>query len=141
MEPHQLGDQLRQLVRLINRNAGRLPVDAVVTARQITDLLGEIVERWQTHPIDAYAASSVQGMVDDYLPTSLTSYLALDPSQFDAPQGLGATAAQCLREQLESLLDSAWEVRAALRRDDANALIAQGVFLRTKFSRSDLDIP
>ncbi|WP_328339734.1 hypothetical protein [Micromonospora sp. NBC_00421] len=127
-------------MRLVNRSAGRLPGDVVVTARRITDILGEVIARGESRPIDTFAAISVQGMIDDYLPTSMRGFLALDPSQLDVPQATGVTAVESLREQLDVLLDSAREVRAAVWRDDANALTAQGEFLRAKFSRSDLDL-
>ncbi len=58
----------------------------------------------------------------------------------NTPRTGGKTPTAALEEQLDFLLGSATEVLTAVRNDDANALVAQGSFLRTKFARSELDL-
>lgn len=138
--PAELLGQLAELVRYINQSSGRLPGESVVTARRITDILREIIESSEVRALDVYAVISVKATVGDYLPTTLRRFLAVDPSQLDVPRAAGPTPVESLRDQLDSLLDSAAELLAATWAQDADALMTQGNFLRTKFSRSDLEI-
>jgi hypothetical protein len=138
--PDKLRRRLWELVQFVNRNAGRLPVEAVVLSRQVTDTLREVIETSGDRPLDVYAVVQINGIVDDYLPTTLRAYLNLDPSVTDQPGPSGRTPREALREQLESLIAAADELFAAARAHDVDALFTQGSFLRTKFTRSDLDL-
>jgi hypothetical protein len=138
--PEALRQELTQLIRYINRNSGRLPGESAVTARRVTDVLREIIDSSEIRPLDIHATVSVHGMVTDYLPTTLRTFLALDPSQLRVAGAGAGTPIESLQEQLESLWDSASAVLDATHAQDANALIAQGRFLRTKVSGSDLDL-
>ncbi|MCI4066022.1 hypothetical protein MRQ36_27120 [Micromonospora sp. R77] len=111
-----------------------------MTARLITDLLGQVIDGFETQSAEPRAVISVEATVEDYLPTTLKRFLALDPSQLDVPRMGEQTPAESLQDQLESLLDSAAELLGAARAQDVDALITQGNFLRTKFSRSDLEL-
>jgi hypothetical protein len=124
----------------INKNAGRLPIEAVVVAKRVLDAVREIVDTSQVHELDMRVVSSLRGILDDYLPTTVRAYLALDPATVYTPHASGTSAAQSVVEQLETLWESAEDLLAATRADDVDALETQGRFLRTKFSRSDLDI-
>jgi hypothetical protein len=138
--PDQLRARLWELVQLINRSAGRLPVEAVVFARQTTDTIREVIETSTDHALDVYAVVQINGMVDDYLPTTLRAYLNLDPSVTEQPGPSGRSPRAALREQLESLSAAAQEMLDATRSQDVDALFTQGNFLKTKFTRSDLDL-
>jgi len=138
--PDKLRQRLWELVQFINRNAGRLPVDAVVLARQVTDRVREVIETSADRPLDVYAVVQVNGIVGDYLPTTLRAYLALDPAVVEQPGPAGRTPRAALREQLEGLNQAADELFTAARAHDVDALFSQGNFLRTKFTRSDLDL-
>lgn len=138
--PAALRDSVRRLNGYINQNSGRLPGESVVTARRVTDVLREIIDSSEVRELDIYAVVSIRAIATDYLPTTLRTFLALDPAQLDIPQVAGGTPTEALQEQLEVLWDSASAVLDAARTQDANALVAQGRFLRTKFSRSDLDL-
>jgi hypothetical protein len=131
---------IQQLVTTINRNAGRLPAAAVVNARALTDTLLEIVETSVTRPLDVHAVISLEGMVEDYLPTTLQTYLAVEPELVTVARAGGSTPTESLMMQLSQLQLSAAATLAAVHAQDADALITQGSFLRTKFSRSDLDL-
>lgn len=138
--PAALRAALEDVIQFVNRNAGRLPGSAVVSARRITDTLREIIETSEDRPLDVYALLPTKGLLVDYLPTTLSSYLAVDASLLETARGSGLTPIQSLLEQLESLQASASATLVAARDQDADALMTQGNFLRTKFSGSDLDL-
>jgi len=135
--PEAMRAALEPLRRQVNRSAGRLPVEATVAARRLLDTVREIVD--EDH-LDVAAVVSVRSTIEDYLPTSLSSYLSLDEAVLDRPRADGRTPRASLLEQLDDLETSAEAVLAAVRERDADALMTQGAFLRTKFSRSDLDL-
>jgi hypothetical protein len=139
-DPAVLLGTLYNLTREINRQSGRLPGQSVVTARLITDIIREVVETSSVRPLDVYALVSVKGIINDYLPTSLAKFLALPESQTHEARPSGLTPAASLQEQLVSLHDAAGSVLVAAQAQDADALMTQGNFLTTKFSRSDLDL-
>lgn len=138
--PDALRGRLWQLVQYVNRSAGRLPVEAVVRAREITDTVRDVIETSAEHELDIHAVVSINGIVGDYLPTTLRAYLALDPAIVDRAAGSGRTPRAALLEQLDALASSADDLLAAARSHDVDALFTQGNFLRTKFTRSDLDL-
>jgi hypothetical protein len=138
--PYELYRVLFALNRFINQSSGRLPGEAVVDARRVTDSLREIIDTSEVRPLDVYAVVSVRASMDDYLPTTLRSYLAVDPQLRDQARASGRTPRQSLLEQLEALQSSADQVLVAARDQDVDALLTQGNFLRTKFSGSDLDL-
>lgn len=138
--PDALRDRLWQLVRFINGSAGKIPVEAVVAARGITDTIGQVIDTARDHELDIYAVVQINGIVDDYLPTTLRTYLGLNPALADQPTASGRTPRLALREQLDALQDAADDLLHAAQARDVDALASQGNFLRTKFSRSDLDL-
>jgi hypothetical protein len=138
--PVVLRQTLAELNRFINRNSGRLPGVAVVNARRITDLLQETVDTSEVRPLEIHALLSLKGIVNDYLPTTLRSFLAVDERFLDPQQMSGQSPTQRLVEQLDLLHGSAERVLAAVRSQDIDALMTQGNFLRTKFTGSDLDL-
>jgi hypothetical protein len=138
--PAALHEALSQQVRFINANAGKLPVEAVVAALRVTDAVRAIIDTADERPLDIHAVVSVQGIVNDYLPTTLRSYLSLDASTTAVARPSGRTPQESLIEQVDSLWLAATDVLIATRAQDADALLTQGSFLRTKFSASDLDL-
>ncbi|HEX8766870.1 MAG TPA: hypothetical protein VF714_00785, partial [Jatrophihabitans sp.] len=76
-DPATLRADLARLNRFVNQNSGRLPGESVVTARRVTDVLREVVDTSEIRPLDIYAVISIQGILRDYLPTTLRSFLAL----------------------------------------------------------------
>lgn len=138
--PEGLRRSLRDIVKLVNANAGQLPGEAVVAARRVTDALNDIIDTSAVRPLDVYAVISVRGTLTDYLPTTLRSYLAVDENIRDTPRPSGRSPKESLLEQLAALETSACSVLLAARNQDADALLTQGTFLRTKFSGSDLDL-
>jgi predicted oxidoreductase len=138
--PDALRLRLWELVQFINRSAGKLPVEAVVVARQITDRVREVIETSNDRDLDVYAVVQINGIVGDYLPTTLRTYLNLDPGLTERVGSSGRTPRAALREQLDSLRSAAEELLNATQAHDVDALFTQGNFLQTKFTRSDLDL-
>lgn len=138
--PKELAAELFRVVRFVNSVSGQLPPAAVVTARRITDTINLVLLTTRDRELDIHARVSLNGMLRDYLPTTLRTFLALDPAGRERPAANGITPTVALTEQLDFLLGAALEALTAVRNDDANALLAQGSFLRTKFARSELDL-
>lgn len=139
-KPEALLASMFELVREVNANAGKLPVEGVVIARRVLDVVREVIETSAERDLDVHAVVAIRGILEDYLPTTLRSYLAIDPSIVDRPRPSGRTPAQSFIEQLDVLWGSAMDLLDAARAHDADALLSQGSFLRTKFSGSDLDL-
>ena len=139
-EPEALLASMFTLVRSVNADAGRLPPEGVVIARRVLDAVREVIETSAERDLDIRAVVSVRGILEDYLPTTLRAYLAIDPAAVDVARPSGRTPAQSFIEQLDVLWGSAMDLLDATRAHDADALLSQGSFLRTKFSGSDLDL-
>lgn len=138
--PAQLTAKLAEVVSFVNRSAGRLPPESVVAARMVTDTVREVIDTAENGALDIHAGLSAKAILHDYLPTTLHAYLAIDPELVDRPAANGRTPNESLLEQLSSLLTGAEDILAAARSRDADALVSQGSFLRTKFTGSDLDL-
>lgn len=139
-KPEALLGHTFELVREVNRNAGKLPTEAVVVARRVLDAVREVIDTSAERPLDIRAVVSVRGILSDYLPTTLRTYLGLDPDVVDVQRPSGRTPSESLLEQLDTLWASATDLLDAIRAQDADAMLTQGSFLRTKFSGSDLDL-
>lgn len=135
---------LRETVVLVNRSAGRLPEGVVPRVRAIEDVLVELLDHEESTDwtsITAQSRFSLAATINDYLPTSVTAYLAL-PAGFVADHRgpTGRTAGEELQEQLRLLDGAVRDLAVAVYSGDAERLSTQGRFLDTKFSRSDLDL-
>lgn len=138
--PATLLASLFELTAFINLNAGRLPGEAVVAARRVVDAVREVIDTSEERALDVRAVLSIKGILTDYLPSTLRSYLNIDPALTEQPRRDGRTPRQLLLEQVNSLWAAADDLLTATRARDVDALTTQGNFLRTKFTRSDLDI-
>lgn len=139
--PTGLAVALDRLVDKINRSGGRLPVAALVVALDVTDIVDQLLESTRDDEVpDIEVILAVRGIVGDYLPTTLDRYLALDSVTADHMAANGTSPRDQVVEQLQALASAAGDVLAATRRRDADDLVTQGNFLRTKFTRSDLDL-
>jgi hypothetical protein len=139
-KPAAMLSTMFDLVHEVNASAGRLPTEGVVVARRVLDAVRELIETSADRELDIQAIVAIRGILEDYLPTTLHAYLALDPSVVDRTRPSGRTPAESFIEQLEVLWGSAMDLLDATRAQDADALLSQGSFLRTKFSGSDLDL-
>src|SRR5579875_3577097 len=114
-KPEALLARTFELVLEVNRNAGKLPVEAVVIARQVLDAVREVIATADERPLDVHAVVSLRGILGDYLPTTLHAYLALDPDVVDQPRPSGDSPSQSLVEQLSTLEASAADLLEAIR--------------------------
>jgi len=138
--PEALATLCAQTDAFVNRNAGRLPAAVVVDVRSLTDVLRAVVATTAVRPLDVHALISVRAVLEDYLPTTLTRYLAVDASLLDPARPRSPTPRDSLHEQVAALHASATTTLAAVKAQDVDALSTQGRFLRTKFTASDLDL-
>ncbi|MET7424880.1 hypothetical protein [Dactylosporangium sp. NPDC005555] len=135
-DPEQIRRRITDAEQFVNQQAARLPAAAAVKARWLTDTLREILDTSANRSLDIHAVLLVRNSVDDFLPTTLRSFLNLEASMRDRP-----AAVPELLEQLDLLQEAASNILVAVRGQDSDALVTQGNFLRTKFSGSDLDLP
>lgn len=135
-DPEQIRRRIMDAEHFVNQQASRLPTAAVVKARWLTDTLREILDTSANRPLDIHAVLLVRNTVEDFLPTTLRSYLNLEASMRDRPGPVPELLAQ-----LDLLQEAASNILVAVRGQDRDALATQGNFLRTKFSGSDLDLP
>ncbi|SDS03393.1 hypothetical protein SAMN04489860_0642 [Paraoerskovia marina] len=129
-------DERAELAQMVDRAdaqveaaAGTLPADAVVLARRVTDRLRVVLARDE---IRTEVRVAVRGMAGDYLPTSVSRHLAVVRHDHDHAHDAR------LVDQLEVLHGAAEELVEAVVDDDLRALEAQGIFLETRFTGSDL---
>ena len=138
--PEALSHLLDVTDAFVNRSAGRLPTGVVVDVRALTDVIRATVATTAVRPLDVHAVMSVRGILEDYLPTTLKGYLAVDPALVDVARGAAPSPGAALVEQVGFLSGSAEATLEAVRVQDVDALTTQGRFLQTKFTRSDLTL-
>ncbi len=121
------------------RKAGdRLPVAALPQLGRIEDVLVPLLEHLVTHPPTVDEEIAVQGMVTDYLPTTINTYVGLSPHFAETTRADGRTPNDDLMEQLITLETAAHDLSRSVYSHDAQALETQGRFLSAKFTQSDL---
>lgn len=138
--PEALQAHLSAAVTAVNRASGHLPTYSQVQALYLTDVLGQIVALAETRPLDIYAAITVRKTLTEYLPDTLRAFEQVPAAARHLPRPSGKTPAVALRESLAAMLQAAETTLEAAQNHDVDALMTQGTFLTTKFSRSDLDL-
>src|SRR4051794_13220235 len=112
-KPEALLASVFELVRTVNSSAGRLPAEGVVIARRVLDAVREVIETASERELDVHAVVSIRSILEDYLPTTLRAYLAIDPAVVDVLRPSGRTPAQSFIEQLEVLWSSVMDLLEA----------------------------
>lgn len=140
----RLRDALWTLVHQINASAGRLPMGAVPDLRDLIDQLLAVLDhlgRNGADDLDPHTLHTLRATVDDYLPSSLDSYLALPDHVLASHRSAdGRSAAEELSEQIALLVTGVEELSDAVYRGDAQNLATQRRFLDARFGRTDLDL-
>ena len=135
---------LRAVVQRVNRAADRLPVGVVPQVRAIEDALRELLEHVAATAGSATSAQerfTLAATVNDYLPTSIDTYLALPPAFAQTHRTLGGlTPGDELLEQLVLLDSAVRDLALAVYSGDAERLSTQGRFLDSRFATSELDL-
>lgn len=122
------------------RGGGRLPVEVLPQLGRIEDVVYPFLDYVKTNPLNVDEEIAVEQIVGDYLPTTISAFLAIDPRIASHPRADGRTAGDDVIEQLETLETAIQDVTKAVYAHDAQELAVQGRFLRTKFSGSDLNL-
>lgn len=106
--------------------------------QSIRDSVVEVLPRLVGQATSGDELFTVRETVLRYLPETLANYVAL-PAAFRVSHQLqsGRTARELLTEQLDMLAGKMREVVANVAASDAQALVANGQFLRAKFQQPD----
>lgn len=108
--------------------------DVVAVTVRIFENLSIITKKWDALEGYAEVRYTVETMMDDYLPTSIHSYLAI-PTKDDAK--LAAKLKADLLDQLHILESETAKIRKNLLADDIQEFNVQGNFLKSRFQQSD----
>ena len=137
----ELQQQLKVLRRSLGGEASRLDADAEAEVTKILQSLDDIVSRWPELAGAPDQQHTVEQMIGDYLPTSLTGYLNLPRTYALSARVAGRkTAHDELMDQLKILEAESGRIRDAVYSREVDALSDQSRFLRQKFARSSLDL-
>lgn len=121
------------------RTAGaRLPIEALPMMGRLEDVVGPLLDHLTVNPPSIDEEIAVESMLTDYIPTTLTRYLNLNPQFAAEARADGRTPGDDLVDQLRVLAVAVTELSRAVYAHDAQDLQSQGRFLQTKFDRSDL---
>lgn len=126
---------LEDLIKKISKRVAQPELTKVINIKDnILMLLPRLNEMNAGH----YDLHVVKQTVTDYLPEMLTTYLELPPA-FARMHKMrnGKTSQEVLIEQLTLLNDQIEQILISVNSKDADALIAQGEFLKSKFANDD----
>jgi hypothetical protein len=123
---------LEALIKKISKRVSPVELTKVVA---IKDNILMILPRLDEINAGDYDLHLVKQTVTDYLPQMLSAYLALPP-MFARMHKMrnGKTAQEVLIEQLDILDEQMAQIVINVNSKDAEALIVQGAFLKSKFS-------
>jgi hypothetical protein len=133
---------LDRLDALIHRANPHLVDDMRRSLTSIRTSIAEVLPRLLSAGSGSQDLFTVRETVLSYLPETLANYVALPPA-FRASHVLadGKTARQLLAEQLALLDGQLKDVVANVAASDAQALVANGSFLRQRFQQPDFLAP
>jgi hypothetical protein len=123
---------LEALIKKISKRVSPVELTKVVA---IKDNILMILPRLDEMNAGDYDLHVVKQTVTDYLPQMLSTYLELPPifARMHKMRN-GKTAQEVLIEQLELLDEQIEQIVISVNSKDAEALIAQGEFLKSKFT-------
>jgi hypothetical protein len=124
--------------RLIEQTRHQLPAEALKTLQAIPAVLQVLAPRLSvTGDSPMLAPDQVQtviGAVTRDLPQTVAGYVRLPPAFANLhPLAHGKTAKDLLNEQLQLLKNQLDKIAEAAFRDDADALVSNGQYLKEKF--------
>jgi hypothetical protein len=127
--------QLETLVKKISKRVAPPELKKVINIKENILMLLPRLEEMNAGDYDLHV---VKQTVTDYLPQMLTTYLELPPA-FARMHKMrnGKTAQEVLVEQLSILEQEIEQIVVSANSKDAEALIAQGEFLKSKFANDD----
>lgn len=131
-------ETLAHLDRLIAQARPYLSAELTPHLDSVRSSVAEVLPRLLEEGTNATDLFTVRETVLRYLPETLANYVALPPA-FRGGHVLkdGKTARQLLGDQLALLDDKLREIVANVAASDAQALLANGRFLESKFRQAD----
>lgn len=136
---NELSGELRGFVRSLR---GKVPRELLERTQGIEGQLQAILPRLGT--LEAQGdpnAFTVRQVITDYLPGTFRNYLNMPPElRAQASVRLGKSPDAVVAEQLDLLSSTLDRVSADTISGDADALQANGRFLKEKFGRPDLEL-
>ena len=137
LTPDQVASSLARLVSRIER---AVPPDVFALVQSIVTSIGAILPMLaaKAATVPSEDVFTIRQTALHYLPETIDAYLRLPPAFRNVqPVQDGKTAKQILTEQLTILDAKMREIARNLTADDAQALLANGAFLRAKFSEPE----
>jgi hypothetical protein len=135
MTSQQISDALGALV---SRIAKLVPEDVLVLVQSIVTSINAILPMLdaKTHAVVDQDAYTIRQTALHYLPDTIAAYLKLPPAFRNLqPLDNGKTAKALLVEQLTVLDGKMKDIAKNLTANDAQALVANGEFLRERFTK------
>ena len=126
---------LEDLIKKISKRVAQPELTKVINIKDNILMLSPRLNEMNAGDYDLHV---VKQTVTDYLPEMLTTYLEL-PSAFARMHKMrnGKTSQEVLIEQLTLLNEQIEQILISVNSKDADALIAQGEFLKSKFANDD----
>ncbi len=135
----ELGDELNRFVRGLR---GKVPPELLSRTQNIALQLQALLPRLGA--LEAQGdpnAFTVRQIVTDYLPGTFRNYLNMPPAlRSQASARLGKSPDAVVAEQLDLLGSTLERVGADTVKGDADAMQANGRFLKEKFGKPDLEL-
>lgn len=131
-------EALQALAKTVRKQ--KAPKEIVILVDSVKDSIAEILPHLAKRQGSAYDAHVIRQTALEYLPDMLETYLAL-PSAFARLHPLkdGKTATQIFTEQLQLLDAEMKNLAVDILKNDTEALIVHGNFLREKFQGGNKD--
>ena len=131
-----------ELKRFVRGLRGQVPKPLLERTQHIADQLQLILPRLGT--LEAQGdpnAFTVRQVISDYLPGTFKNYLNMPPAlRGKASTRLGKSPDALVAEQLDLLSSTLDSISADTVRGDADAMQANGRFLKEKFGKPDLEL-
>jgi hypothetical protein len=125
------------LRRMLSSIKGRVEPDVQARISSIVGAIGEAMPRL----VEGEALFTVRQMAVDYLPSTLDAYVKLPPAYRRLhPVQNGKSAHDVLNDQLTLLDQKMQEILVSVNENDTQALLANGRFLKEKFSTSEFRV-
>lgn len=137
-----IDDLSAELNRFVRSLRGKVPAELLTRTQSIAGQLQAILPRLGT--LEAQGdpnAFTVRQVITDYLPGTFRNYLNMPPAlRSQASAQLGKSPDAVVAEQLDLLSSTLERVSADTVKGDADALAANGRFLKEKFGKPDLEL-
>ncbi|MBV9439875.1 MAG: hypothetical protein JOZ24_07785 [Candidatus Eremiobacteraeota bacterium] len=130
------------VTRLAAESRKRLPPEIAALVTEIASDIATVLPRLAAHGAADAAYSDVRATATTYLPDTLNAFLAVPAAYRNtAPIADGKTARQIVVDQLTVLAAKMREIAQNTASDDAQALLANGRFLKERFAAAPVFRP